>query len=100
MPEFLVGLLATWRLTALLVSEKGPFDLLGKFRDAVGIRYDEHSHPYGRNEVAQALTCFWCTSFWLGLAVSALQGHVLIDGFLIGFAYSGGAILLERMAAK
>lgn len=100
MLDFLIGALTVWRLTALLTTEDGPFSLIAYFRDAIGVRFDEHSRPYGRNEVAKAFLCFKCTSFWLGLTISALQGHTMLDGFLTGLAYSGATILLERLAAK
>ncbi len=100
MLDFLIGIFVTWRLTALFLSEDGPFDSLAKFRDALGVRYNEHSIVYGRNEVAKAFTCFRCLSFWVGLLVSALQGQTMLNGLFLGFAYSGAAILLERAVSR
>jgi len=69
--ELLVLALATWRLTSLLNREAGPFGLLTKFRHLIGIRYDEYSNVYGKNQIAEMVTCHWCLSVWVGIAVAA-----------------------------
>lgn len=93
--EFVVIALMVWRVSALLTAERGVFDLLGKFRDFVGVYYDEHSQCQGRNELAQALCCLRCTSFWLGLGA----GILFYPGawLLYGLALSAGAIVVERV---
>jgi hypothetical protein len=65
--EFLVLTLATWRISSILVEEDGPFEVFDKLRHKLGVRYDEHSYPYGENELAKTLTCIWCVSPWVGL---------------------------------
>ena len=87
--EGLVKALAVWRITSLLQRERGPYDVFGKLRDAVGVRYDEMTHPYGETEIARAFVCFWCLSFWVALAVC--RGKVLQ-----ALAASAAAILLEE----
>ena len=88
--------LATWRLSSLLVREDGPFDVFGKFRSAVGVKYDEHSRPYGTNPVAEALTCLWCTSIWSSTFLCLIgripHGHWIVT-LLAG---SAGAILVDE----
>jgi hypothetical protein len=75
--DLLIFSLAVWRVTSLLVSEEGPFDLLARFRHRVGIRLvldeagqvvvDERGEPYrtATNTVAKGLMCTWCTSVWV-----------------------------------
>lgn len=68
---FIVGLVV-WRISNLLVNEEGPFDIFVLLRRIVGVRYDEYSVAYGKNVVARALTCVWCTSFWVSLVCCPL----------------------------
>ena len=95
--NIMLGILATWRLTALLVTEEGPFDLLGKFRDWIGVRYDESSHCYGTNVIADSLCCFWCASVWAGAIIALLQGGGIRRLILRALAYSAGAIWFKRL---
>lgn len=90
----MVSMFATWRVSSLLVHESGPYDILGRFRDWVGVAYDEHSRPYGRNVVAAMLLCLWCTSVWVGWAIAILT--VPESWVLHGLAYSAGAILIDQ----
>lgn len=63
----LLAMMATWRLSSLLAQEGGPFDLLSKLRYTVGVRFDEHSLPYGTNVVSRGIICRYCNSMWLGI---------------------------------
>lgn len=94
MLDLILGILVTWRLTALVYTERGPFDLFGKFRAWVGV-YSELDPEQGevckgRNEIAKALCCYWCSSVWL----AALVTFILQAPALHLFAYSAGAIIL------
>lgn len=62
--------LVSWRVTHLLVHEDGPFNILGKFRHLIGVRYDARSVPYGSNVIGEAFTCMWCLSVWVGVFLS------------------------------
>lgn len=97
--DLLILGLATWRLTSLIVSEAGPWDLMAKFRHRIGIRYDDLSQPYGTNVIASAMTCVWCFSVWIGLGMA---GMFLIFGPYVIMAclplsLSAMSILIERM---
>jgi len=70
--------LATWRLTSLLVNEAGPGDILAKLRHTIGVRYDRNSQPTGNNIAAEALTCVWCASIWIAFLFAALS--VVVEG--------------------
>lgn len=59
-------ILATWRLASMLAGEDGPYNVLAKIRYLAGVRYDEHSLPYGKNEVGKMVLCVWCNSVWIG----------------------------------
>jgi hypothetical protein len=91
LPDLILAL-ATWRFSSLLSNprERGPFDLFGKLRELVGVYYDEYSQCQGKNELAKALCCVWCTSVWVGLILA--RGKVIR-----GLAYSAAAIVVERL---
>ncbi len=92
MQMLLERVLLTWRLTSLCVNEAGPFDMFEKFREVIGIELDEFSLVVGSNMFAQAFTCFWCASIWVGLLVAIIHR----DNPLKALAYSAGAICIER----
>ena len=86
----LILALATWRISKLLISESGPYEVLAKLRDVVGITYNEHSLPVATNELAKLFLCIWCMSIWVGLLLA--RGSVFK-----GLAYSAGAILFDKL---
>lgn len=84
--RLLIGVLATWRLTAMLYYEKGPFDVFCKLRAWA----QKHSAFLGG-----LLECFWCLSVWTGTVVFVLAVTPL--WWLLGpLALSAGAVLLSR----
>ena len=99
MLEFLVFILATWRLARLLAEEAGPFDVLEKLRHLAGVRYDDVPQPYGSNELAQGLLCVWCSSVWIGAGWAL--GWFLIPSLsfwlALPLALSGGAMLMNEL---
>lgn len=94
MSALLVACLITWRLTSLIVSEAGPFDLFARIRDQLGVYYDEASQCQGRWSLARGLCCVWCTSVWVGWAVA--YGFRLDPWPLTGLALSAGTIMIDR----
>ena len=56
--------LATWRCASLLAAEDGPFEVFGKLRHVLGVRYDAESNPYGTNWFAKGVCCVWCNGMW------------------------------------
>ena len=95
MELLIIACLLTWRLSSLLVSERGIADVFGKLRDAVGVGYDEKSTPIASNELAELFLCVWCMSLWIGWGVALLFGQT--NWFLMGFVYSAGALIVERL---
>lgn len=90
-------ILATWRISSLLVYEDGPFEIFERLRQRAGVVYNAHSQREGTNELARALTCLWCVSVWAGafwVALLALSEWCL--WLALPFAVSGGAVLVEQ----
>lgn len=99
----LIAMLSTYRLTLMLNSESGPAEIFSRIRTKLGVRYNEHSNPYGTNWVAEGVLCFYCLSVWIAFAVvavlgfAALLGHIEAGVYLLfPFALSGGAVYLKK----
>lgn len=80
--------LATWRLTHLLVAEDGPWDLLVRFRRAVGT-----------GVLGELLDCFSCLSLWIAAPLAYLVGASWPERALLWPALSALACVLERLTA-
>lgn len=93
MTWFFLITLAVWRITALLVYEAGPFDLLARIRDLLGVRYDENSKCTG-NVLARMLCCFKCMSVWIALAAAVL--YFRNEWVVYTLAISASAIVIDR----
>ena len=111
--DFLIAILATWRITNPIVddSEDGPFDVLHFIRYLIGVRYRDGIVTYKLEEgtelgfwgslhfeLYKALTCFWCASLWIGLICTLI---ILIPNnigiyILLPFSLSGGALMVKR----
>lgn len=83
--EFIIMGLAAWRMTSLMVSEDGPWDILARFRSWIGVYYDARSVACGKNVIAQALTCEWCCSVWV--SGSFFAGYCLVRAVTMAVAY-------------
>jgi len=95
----LILALTTWRIASLLVNEPAPFELLSRFRHAVGVRYGSAGQPLGTNELAKLFTCVWCMSIWVGSVVAL--AHYRDWGFLVyGLAYSAVSIIIESVVNR
>lgn len=97
--DFLILALATWRVSSLLVDERGPWDIFVKIRSLAGMTHDENGEvaevPDGF--FSQLLSCIWCTSVWTGLGIGVLY-YLLGDLAVLIFlplSLSSVAILLS-----
>ena len=78
-----------WRLTHFLVVEDGPLDITIKLRKALGINF-----------LNKLVSCFYCSSVWIGFAGAVLASGQPKEIVMLSFYYSGVAILLERITNK
>ncbi|RPJ28028.1 MAG: DUF1360 domain-containing protein [Chloroflexi bacterium] len=92
--------LATWRLSSMLVRERGPWNLFVWVRERAGIGHDEKGLPYmvPDNVLAGILSCTWCASMWVafGWFLFFLIAPLLATKIATVFAFSAGAILVDR----
>jgi hypothetical protein len=87
--RFLLGVLATWRVTHLLVEEDGPGDLVVRLRQRVGEGW-----------IGSALDCFYCLSIWTAAPVAVAVARRPREAPLTWLALSGAACLLERATTE
>jgi hypothetical protein len=99
----LVLALATYRLSLLISKEAGPFDLMGRFRTFVGVKFDEHSRPYATGQVSEMVLCPFCLSVWIGFGVTLLLIGAMVAGVekyltyaLLPFALSGLSVFFFK----
>ena len=86
--DFLLGALATWRVSALLVREDGPYDLIARLRRATA-----------NTMAGRALACFYCTSLWIAAPAAYWLAGATWRWVVMWLALSGAASLLERFTA-
>jgi hypothetical protein len=87
--NFVVAVLATWRLTHLLAAEDGPADLVVRFRKLLGDSF-----------VGRMMDCFYCLSMWIAMAGALFITRRPLEWFVNWLALSGGACLLERLTTQ
>jgi hypothetical protein len=87
--RFLVGALATWRVTHLLVEEDGPADVVVRLRRRAGDGW-----------IGRAMDCFYCLSIWTAAPVAAAVARRPREAPLTWLALSGAACLLERATTE
>lgn len=100
--EFVILGLATWRVSALLSKEAGPFDVFKRMRERAGIQHDDDGNVFmvPHRFFAELFSCVWCTSVWVGIfwaCFFAFAPQICI-GACLPFAISTVAILVDRLA--
>jgi hypothetical protein len=84
-----LGILAVWRITHLLTAEAGPWEVLVRLRGSLGAGL--WSSLFG---------CFYCLSLWVAAPFAYWIGGSLKERILLWPAFSGAAILLERVTLR
>lgn len=102
----ILAIFALWRLSNLLVNERGLFAIFERIRNALGrVDYDEYSNPVYPNELSHLFSCVWCMSIW----VSGIAGLVIeyngqlsgaLSGLWLGLAYAGGVVALDSFLRR
>ena len=84
-----MAVLATWRVTHLLASEDGPFDIIVRFRELLG-----------RSIAGKLIDCFKCLSLWIAAPAAVFVSRRPLEMLMCWLALSGGACLLERIGQE
>ena len=85
-PKFVVGVLATWRLTHLLAREDGPGDILARGRAWLGGGW-----------IGRLFDCFHCLSLFIAVPAGLWLTTRPADLWWTWLALSGAACLCDRM---
>ncbi|HEY6292048.1 MAG TPA: hypothetical protein VI455_10895 [Terriglobia bacterium] len=84
--RFVLGILATWRVTHLLANEDGPADLVVRLRARLG-----------SGLAGELMDCFKCLSLWIAAPAALFLSRRPLDWLVAWLALSGAACLLERL---
>lgn len=87
--KYLIVVIVVWRLTHLISSEDGPFDLIIKIRKFAGNSF------FGK-----LMDCFYCLSIWIGLLCACYVANSWQEIIAMTLFYSGASILLEKLTNK
>ncbi len=85
--DFLIRVLATYRLSHMIVDEQGPFDLAMNFRTYI---YNAPSTP---KWVKAGFACVLCVSFWVSFPITAVKKGLKWHEFIIEWLGVAGACL-------
>lgn len=91
----ILGAVTTWRISRMLIYEKGPFDIFERVRTRLGVVYQDGHLVRYKYEIT---ICMWCLSVWIGALVTAV---VLLLGahamwLLLPYVFSAFASLMNR----
>ena len=86
--RLLLGVLCVWRITHLFQAEDGPWNLVTGIRRAAGDGF------WGK-----LLDCFYCLSLWVAVPFAWVIGRTATERALMWLAFSGGAILADRITS-
>lgn len=82
---FLLGALVTWRVTAFLAYERGPFGVMVVFR-----RY------MARIGLGRLVGCFHCLGVWVAAGMALIVYRLEPSTILLWLALAGAASIGER----
>ena len=98
--EVTVLALAAWRLSVLLVHERGPWDSALLIRRVVGgIVHDADGEPVGIPDtmLGGLFGCVWCMSVWVAAAFVWVHTWQWAGVLIYPLAVAGGALLLDLL---
>lgn len=84
--QILLDVFLIYRVCKLLMQDDCPYEVCAKFRDFIGINYDEQSEPYSDNELGKLFLCIWCLSLWVALVYTKMDiKKALAYSGMVGF---------------
>jgi hypothetical protein len=96
---------ATFRISDILVSERGPWDICFHLRRLVGIKHDGNMDPeiYPEKFLPLLFSCVGCMSVWVGAAVMFVYlclPAIFSLLIVVPFGLSGAAVLIDSLQYK
>ena len=100
--QFMILSFASWRIASLLMYERGPFDIILKFREGLLIGHDEDGDivSYPDTFFGNVFQCMYCFSVWVGIAMTLLVTLIPMKYsfiFLLPFALSAAMVLIDTV---
>lgn len=92
MLNFLKVVLATFRLTELIVKDDAPYDISLKLRQSAGRNAHKSAH---HKTLADAVNCKFCMGFWAAMLIFALSRTKRLKWIVDILAIAGGQSLIE-----
>jgi hypothetical protein len=83
--RFGLAVLAVWRLTHLISSEAGPFDLFARLRRSLA-----------GTQAGNMIDCPFCLSMWIAIPGAVFLQVPLLESVVAWLALSGAVCLIER----
>ena len=84
-----LGVLSVWRITHLMHSEDGPWDMIVKLRRFVG-----------EGVLGKMMDCFYCLSFWIALPFGFVLAESWSERMMLWLSLSAGAIICQKILFK
>jgi hypothetical protein len=81
-----LAILSVWRITHLLQTEDGPWDVIVRLRRSVGNGF-----------LGTLMDCFYCLSLWISVPFSYALAENWSEGTMLWLSLSAGAIILQRL---
>jgi hypothetical protein len=87
--KFVMAVLATWRVTHLVVREDGPWKVVARLRRLAGDGF-----------FGGLMDCFYCASLWVAAPAALAVAPDVRHWVLAWLALSGAACLLDRLGSS
>ena len=84
--DFVLAVLATWRVTHLLAYEDGPVDIVVRLRVALG-----------DSLLGQLIDCFKCLSMWIAIPAAFFVTRNPLTWLFVWLSLSGAVCLLQGL---
>jgi hypothetical protein len=94
--DFLVVVLATYRLAALIATETGPGAIFAKFRAAVGKRWPPDKDKGTQHWIDEGVNCPLCVGFYMSFAILGLWQWELARWVIIALAVAGLQVFMQK----
>ncbi|MBS1902874.1 MAG: DUF1360 domain-containing protein [Bacteroidetes bacterium] len=86
---YFLAVLSVWRISHLLSSEDGPFDLVLKGRMALR-----------DSLLGKLFDCFYCLSIWIAIPFAICRATTIEEGIMMTLSLSALAIFTDRLIGK
>ncbi len=81
--DVMLGAIATWRISHMLLNENGPFSVFRYARGLLGVTYDLEEEDRILSAKYEITICIWCLSMWIGALITL--GLFLFPGVFVWF---------------